>query len=85
MSNCSTLTATPIKQFHSASTGQCLLHVSNEIISSKGHYGSAYFPTQSQSQDPNMPQFGETHQILLYATTAHDSLLLLSISQRQGM
>ena len=32
-----------------------------------------------------MPKFKETHQILLYATTVRDSLLLLSTSQRQGM
>ena len=32
-----------------------------------------------------MPQFRETHRILLYVTTVHDSLLLLSIYQRQGM
>lgn len=34
------------------------------------------FLLESQSQDPNVPQFRETHQILPDVTTSHDSPLL---------
>lgn len=63
-----------------------LAHLPSETIILKGNYVVLLlFLLKSQSQDPNTPQFREAHQILLCVTTIHDSLLLLSIYQRQGM